>query len=146
MLDRTLRDIMNAPDMLFGGKSVILGGDFRQTLPVKKGGTKDQIIAASIANSELWNHFKVFTLTKNMRLQQPGSSEAEKQASSTFASWLLDVGNGNVCTPDVDDSDSASWISIPEEYCLPNTKDGVSKLIDFIYDKQILEKPNALQL
>nr|GEV40185.1 DNA helicase [Tanacetum cinerariifolium] len=50
------------------------------------------------------------------------------------------------CTPDADDSDFASWISIPEEYCLPNTKDGVSKLIDFIYDKQTLEKPNALQL
>nr|GEU67109.1 DNA helicase [Tanacetum cinerariifolium] len=132
--------------LLLAGKSVILSGDFRQTLPVKKGGTKEQIIAASIANSEVWNHFKVFTLTENMRLQQPGSSETEKQASSTSASWLLDVGNGNVGTPDADDSDSASWISIPEEYCLPNTNDGVSKLIDFIYDKQTLEKPNALQL
>nr|GEW49670.1 DNA helicase [Tanacetum cinerariifolium] len=35
-LDRSLRDIVDKPSSLFGGKSVLLGGDFRQTLPVKK--------------------------------------------------------------------------------------------------------------
>ncbi|GKA92198.1 DNA helicase [Tanacetum coccineum] len=35
-LDRTLRDLMSSPDLIFGGKTVVLGGDFRQTLPVKK--------------------------------------------------------------------------------------------------------------
>ena len=35
-LDRTLRDILTNPYNPFGGKTVMLGGDFRQTLPVKK--------------------------------------------------------------------------------------------------------------
>ena len=35
-LDRTLRDIIDTPDSLFGEKPVVLSGDFRQTLPVKK--------------------------------------------------------------------------------------------------------------
>ena len=35
-LDRTLRDILNNSEKPFGGKSIMLGGDFRQTLPVKK--------------------------------------------------------------------------------------------------------------
>nr|GFB51144.1 hypothetical protein [Tanacetum cinerariifolium] len=33
---RTLRDLMIAPKTVFGRKAVILGGDFRQALPVKK--------------------------------------------------------------------------------------------------------------
>ncbi|GJW16859.1 DNA helicase [Tanacetum coccineum] len=35
-LDRTLRDILDAPTKLFGGKTVMLGGDFRQTLPEER--------------------------------------------------------------------------------------------------------------
>ncbi|GKE47034.1 DNA helicase, partial [Tanacetum coccineum] len=41
-LDRTLRDILDAPTKLFGGKTVMLGGDFRQTLPVKKSASNCQ--------------------------------------------------------------------------------------------------------
>ena len=33
IIDRTLGDVMNN-DLLFGGKIVVLGGDFRQLLPV----------------------------------------------------------------------------------------------------------------
>ena len=35
-LDRTLRDILSNQEKPFGGKTIMLGGDFRQTLPVKK--------------------------------------------------------------------------------------------------------------
>ncbi|GJS81472.1 retrovirus-related pol polyprotein from transposon TNT 1-94 [Tanacetum coccineum] len=35
-LDRTLRDVLNALDISFGGKSVMLSGDFRKTVLVKK--------------------------------------------------------------------------------------------------------------
>lgn len=50
-VDRTLRDFFDTPGCLFGERSIILGGDFRQTLPVKKGASKDVIIAASIVQS-----------------------------------------------------------------------------------------------
>ena len=52
-LDKTLRDVLTKPEAFFGGKSVMLGGDLRQTLTVKKKGTKGDIVAASITASYL---------------------------------------------------------------------------------------------
>ncbi|XP_019159922.1 PREDICTED: uncharacterized protein LOC109156523 [Ipomoea nil] len=51
-LDRSMRDIMraknpNSLDMTFGGKTVVLGGDFRQILPVIPKGTRQDIVGAS---------------------------------------------------------------------------------------------------
>ncbi|GKB74509.1 DNA helicase [Tanacetum coccineum] len=92
---------MDVLDKVFGGKSVVLGGDFRQTLPVKKGGSKAEIIAASIAESHLWNHFKVYTLTENTRLQRPDMNDDQRRLTRSFATWLLDVGNGKIGTPEL---------------------------------------------
>jgi hypothetical protein len=33
-LDNNLRDIMDRPNLPFGGKTMVFGGDFRQVLPV----------------------------------------------------------------------------------------------------------------
>jgi len=58
-------------DMLFGGKVVVMGGDFRQILPVVPWGTKGQIVDASLKRSAvLWHHVKVRQLHENMRVQR----------------------------------------------------------------------------
>nr|KYP37244.1 putative ATP-dependent helicase YHR031C family [Cajanus cajan] len=70
-LDITLKDILdcNAP---FGGKIMILGGDFRQVLPVVPKGTKAQMIYVCIVKSHLWPMTKVLHLRQNMQsLQDP---------------------------------------------------------------------------
>ncbi|GKF24038.1 DNA helicase, partial [Tanacetum coccineum] len=77
-LDKTLRDILDTPNKLFDGKTVMLGGDFRQTLPVKKGATRNEIIGSSVAESYLWDSFKLFVLTENTHLIQGNLSMAEK--------------------------------------------------------------------
>ncbi|GJX80407.1 DNA helicase [Tanacetum coccineum] len=143
---RTLKDIMDVPDKLFGGKSVILGGDFCQTLPVKKGGSKAEIIAASIAESHLWNDFKVYTLTENMRLQQQGMNDNQKKLASNFATSLLDVGNGKIGILESDNDLSISWVTILEQYCIPDTENAMANLINFIYDNETLRNPNACDL
>ena len=58
-VDRTLRDVMSASQdpyshLPFEGKTVVLGGDFRQVLPVVRRGDKATIMAAAIRNSYLW--------------------------------------------------------------------------------------------
>ncbi|GJV37430.1 DNA helicase, partial [Tanacetum coccineum] len=118
-LDRSLRDILTMPHRLFGGKSILLGGDFRQTLPVKKGASKMEIIASCISQSELWSYFKVFTLNENMRLSRPGVSAEKRNLICSFASWLLDIGDGRT---------------------------GLSKLINFVYDEMTLRTPSVITL
>ncbi|GJV93168.1 DNA helicase [Tanacetum coccineum] len=145
-LDRTLRDILNQPDHLFGGKTVMLGGDFRQTLPVKKGASRNETIRSSIANSYLWSHFKIYYLTENMRLNNQSLSEIDKHRTATFAQWLLDIGNGQIGIPDDSDPDNTSWVDMPDEYCIPNDDDGIPNLINFIYDADTLHHPSAEKL
>ena len=87
-LDRTLRDICDDESTPFGGKTIVFGGDFQQTLPVLPNSTQEEIINASLPRSYLWKHVKVLTLRTNMRLAQSTLDEQD------FAKWLLDVGHG----------------------------------------------------
>ena len=64
-VNKTLTDMSNN-DKTFGNKLIILGGDFRQILPVVKNGTERKIIKETIKFSELWPLFKVLKLNKNL--------------------------------------------------------------------------------
>ena len=58
-LDRSLRDIMKGhcnEQLVFGGKVIVFCGDFRQILPVIPGGTRSDIVHATINSSYLWDH------------------------------------------------------------------------------------------
>ena len=59
-LNRTLQDLMDKPNDPFGGKIIILAGDFRQCLPVVPGSNRAQIVKICINSSPLWPHFQVF--------------------------------------------------------------------------------------
>ena len=85
-LDRTLQNICN-DERPFGGVTVVLGGDFLQTLPVVPQGSRMDIVDTTIQHSYLWEHVKILSLRQNMRLEQ-GEDARE------FAQWLLDVGHG----------------------------------------------------
>ncbi|GJZ20343.1 DNA helicase [Tanacetum coccineum] len=117
--DRTLRDVLDDPDCLFGGKTVMLRGDFRQTLPVKK---------------------------ENMRLNNQSLQPADRENVTAFAQWLLDIRNGHIGTPDESDPENTTWIHIPKEYCIPNDDHRISTLINFIYDDDTLHNLSAIKL
>ncbi|KAG2216227.1 hypothetical protein INT45_006933, partial [Circinella minor] len=73
-VNRTLQDIIGATDpslqnSLFGNKVIVFGGDFRQTLPVVKRGSRSDCINASFVRSPLCNSIRTFRLTINMQLQ-----------------------------------------------------------------------------
>jgi hypothetical protein len=116
-VEETCRRVMgnNSP---FGGKVIILLGDFRQTCPVIRRGSRAQVVDASIKSSPLFTHFEIFRLTEPIR----NAEDPE------FANFVDGVGDG--AGPD-----------IPLEMlsCGNTEKD----LIDFVYPTQILENPLA---
>ena len=104
-LDRTLRDLTDKEEP-FGGKSLIISGDFRQCLPVIPGPSRGTIVDAALNRSHLWKHFSVMTLMENMRIQDSGDSTL-----LAVDAWTLNVGNGLAET-----IDNTDLINIPEDF------------------------------
>ena len=89
-LERSLRDLMGKSDLVFGGKVLVLAGDFRQCLPVVPGASRAGIVSQCINKSRLWPHFKILRLTENMRVRASGDPHLE-----AFDKWTLIIGNGD---------------------------------------------------
>ncbi|GKB03653.1 DNA helicase [Tanacetum coccineum] len=145
-LDRSLRDISNSPNTLFEGKSIMLGGDFRQTLPVKKKASKPEILDASITSSYLWPEFKTYMLMENMRLRQSKTTEAERLHIENFSSWLLSIGDGTIGDPDETDNENTFNVNMAHELCIPDSDTALASLINFIYDQKTLQMPTPKDL
>ena len=109
-MDRSLIDIMDVEEP-FGGKILILSGDFRQTLPVIPGASDAAVINSAINRSYLWKHFKVMKLEENMRVRASGDPDLE-----AFDDWILSIGNGDIPTLDEENN-----IEIPDEMCMEIT-------------------------
>ena len=52
-IDKGLQDILGNTEP-FGGKSVVLGGDWRQTLPIVPRGSQARQIKMSLKNKKVW--------------------------------------------------------------------------------------------
>ncbi|GKF23164.1 DNA helicase, partial [Tanacetum coccineum] len=58
----------------------------------------------------------------------------------------MNVGDEILGVPDESDPENTSWIKIPTQFQIPDDENGVTKLIDFIYDEQTLLHPTAEDL
>ena len=110
-LDRTLKDLMGISNLPFGGKIILLAGDFRQCLPVIPGGNRAGTVGQCINKSHLWKLFSVYNLSKNLRVSASGDPKKEN-----FDKWTLSIGNG---------LNENGRVSIPKTMAteiIPNTK------------------------
>ncbi|XP_023754072.1 uncharacterized protein LOC111902476 [Lactuca sativa] len=138
-LDRTLKDVLRCgnssiSNIPFGGKVIVFGGDFRQIIPVVPGGSRQNIVNASLSSSYLWQHCKVYRLTKNMRLSV-GKDQANIEKIKDLAIWLLDIGEGKLGGP----NDGKTIIDILDDILINAPDDPIGSLIEFVYPL-ILEK------
>ncbi|KAM3270137.1 hypothetical protein P3S67_030043 [Capsicum chacoense] len=128
-LDQTLRDILKLKntfslDKPFGGKTIILGGNFRQIFPVITKETRQDIVNSTLNSSYLWSHCKVLKLTKNIRLQgnQLGTHLEELL---NFANWILAICDRNIGNS----IDGIETIQIPDDLFI---KDCVSPILAIV--------------
>ena len=111
-LDRSLRDLMGNEKEPFGGKILILAGDFRQCLPVVPGANRAGTVRQCINKSHLWGYFSIYRLSENLRVRESGDLKLEE-----FDKWTLSIGNG---------SDLDGRVQIPESMIteiIPNSKE-----------------------
>jgi PIF1-like helicase/Helitron helicase-like domain at N-terminus/Helicase len=116
-VDTTLRDITECSDVN-GGKVVVYGGDFRQTLPIVPNGTRDQIIESSFKNSIVWPKVKCLKLSTNLR--------------TTDLLWnrsILAIGDG---ITDCNNDDGIGLVTLPNQVQLVKS---IDQLINCIYFK-----------
>lgn len=107
------------PNQPFGGKPLVLLGDWRQTCPVIRRGTQAQVVSASIKMSPLWHHFTTYRLVAPIR-------NAEDPEFAAFVDGIRD-GDG----PQID-----------LQPFLPIVKEA-TELIDFVYPPQTLMDPTS---
>ncbi|XP_061357242.1 uncharacterized protein LOC133301608, partial [Gastrolobium bilobum] len=145
-LDRTLRDVLRFSnpsfcDNPFGGKVVVLGGDFRQILPVIPHGSRHDIVYATINSSHLWPHCNLLTLTKNMRLTS-GNSNQNLMEIKEFFEWLLKIGDGDLG----DDVDGESIITIPDALLIKESEDPLGEERTYLSSDSVLKQDGNSEL
>ena len=131
-VDQTFRDLtdINRP---FGGLIVVMGGDFRQVLPVIPKASRSQIVQASLNRSLLWEDIQLLRLHQNMRVQtmiQTGDV-ANATQQQQFSEWLKHIGEG---TETVYPEHGENAIKVPDELCIGcKSGDDVLQLLEAVY-------------
>nr|GEU39852.1 ATP-dependent DNA helicase PIF1-like [Tanacetum cinerariifolium] len=129
-LDITLRDILGfkCPEKrskFFGGMTVLLGGDFRQILPVIPKAKRPEIVQACINRSELWKYCKV-----------------------------LAVGDDNLPAKIKEGADEPTWIEILERFLIKECDTPIQQIVVETYpnftsrqtDEEYLKESTILTL
>ena len=86
-VDRCFQDIMQNKE-LFGGKVIVLCGDFRQILPVIIHGSRIEIVSSSLKRSYIWNDVQIRQLKVNMRASLGSTDDRHKQTTIIYGLFI----------------------------------------------------------
>ncbi|XP_071739616.1 uncharacterized protein [Rutidosis leptorrhynchoides] len=144
-LDKTLLDILGAKAeenrrKLFGGMPILLGGDFRQILPVIPKGKRQEVVKACINRSDLWKFCQIHTLSRIMRVNEYTSDGTIDTRKQLFNKWVLDIGDGKLPVHAKEGEDEPTWIEIPEEFLLSPDPSPNESIVDAIFPEFSLKQ------
>ncbi|CAN1303188.1 hypothetical protein LINPERPRIM_LOCUS25744 [Linum perenne] len=137
-VDRTMCNLMNkslsGPNYTpFGGKTVLLGGDFRQTLPVVPNGSREANVNASLPHSYLWKYCTLLQLSVNMHITGQSINNCPIFSGLTFTEWVLAMGNGTLPSTANQSSAVPDWITIQSRFLTQSGDNPIGNLIARVY-------------
>ncbi|KAJ8976679.1 hypothetical protein NQ317_004763 [Molorchus minor] len=115
IINRALKDICN-DNRPFANKVIVVGGDFRQTLPIVINGNRASIVNECVKHSLQVLNFGQYNLLRNVRVD-PNQQQ--------FSDWLLNLGNDTL--PIFRATNYGNIIQIPPQ-CVADSKNA---LLDF---------------
>jgi len=124
-VDRCLRDVSSSKRP-FGGKLMLLGGDWKQLLPIVRGITTRGVVQFTLRKSEYWDDFKKMELKKNMRA---------KDAGQVFPKFLDSVGRGVQDNEDRNNEIPRNTVTLDPSICAGSE----DEVIDWAFGGGVLE-------
>jgi len=124
-VDRCLRDVSSSKRP-FGGKLMLLGGDWKQLLPIVRGITTRGVVQFTLRKSEYWDNFKKMELKKNMRA---------KDAGQEFPKFLDSVGRGVQDSEDPKNEIPRNTVTLDPSICAGSE----DEVIDWAFGGGVLE-------
>ena len=112
---------------------MVLGGDFRQILPIITKDGREHIVGASLPRSSIWKYCQVLHLKINMRVTANNVSKTLRSRLHDFTEWIKMVGDGKVSETSFGNDYDTNWIKIPDKFLIRNDERGVQRLIESTY-------------
>nr|GEV79220.1 hypothetical protein [Tanacetum cinerariifolium] len=105
----------------------------RQILPVIPKAKTPEIVQACINRSELLTYCKVFTFTRNMRVNEYSANGALDTSKQEFDRWVLGVGDGNLAAKIKEGDDERTWIKIPKRLLIKEWDTSIEQIMAETY-------------
>ncbi|XP_074297447.1 uncharacterized protein LOC141628174 [Silene latifolia] len=133
VVDKSLKDVMRVvnernAELPFGGKVIVFGGDFRQTLPVVSKGSRADVVRATLCSSYLWRSCKLLRLTMNMRLQGGRTSDNVDDIRK-LSEWILEIGDGLAGG----ENDGEVDLQFPDDLLIQYVADPIASIVNVTY-------------
>ena len=113
----------------FGGKTVVLGGDFRQTLPVVPHANRATLTSRIITKLPILNSSSFTRLKLSINERVKRTQNQNPQQVEDFAAYLIKMGNGELPTcPAIGEYS----VKIDNQYVFPN--ESLYEFIKWVYN------------